>query len=253
MPNRARVKLPGRCFPCAGSKSAPVLAGWSYFITFSCELLIPEAPSLEASVGENSMQGGNEPHLLSSVLPSFHWNFLSFPPSILRVCTFEIAGVWVISDPKAVAPVCLFLYKYIFERKKLVPVTFSQRMSQVPSDLWGREFWVHSLPTFSFGVRINWQVKNYFRQQTLPVATVICNLRRQMPRFGVPGSHAHLTAQMCPPRFHLWASFPTLDVHLHVLSVSRAPPNPPGSTLHLRTATLPSCAHTCSCSHGHIS
>ena len=212
MPSRARVKPSGRFVLRAGSKSAPVLTGWSYFITFSCELLIPEALSLEASVGENSTQGGNEPHLLWSVLLFSHWNFLSFPPSVSRVCAFEIAGVWVISGPNAIAPVCLFFYKYIFERKKLVPVTFSQRMSQVPSDLWGREFWAHSLPTFSFGVRINRQVKNYFRQQTLPVATMICNLRRQMPRFGVPGSHSHLTAQMCPPRFHLRVSFPTPGV-----------------------------------------
>lgn len=141
--------------------------------------------------------------------------------------------------------VCSFINIFLKE-KKLVPVTFSQCMSQVPSDLWGREFWVHPLPTFSFGVRINRQVKNYFHQHTLPVATAICNLRRQMPRFGVPGSHSHLTAQMCPPGFHLRVSFPALGVSFARPRRHLLLSKPAGNTLRLRTATLPSCAHTCS-------
>lgn len=68
-----------------------------------------------------------------------------FSPSFLSVCAFEIAGVWVISGPSAVAGVCLFFYKYFFERKKLVPVTFSQRMSQVTCEDVSSEYMLYPL------------------------------------------------------------------------------------------------------------
>lgn len=85
----------------SGSNRLRSRPGWVYFITLSCELLIPEALGSRQGLEKTGEEEMN-PAYLQVLLLFFPWNF-RVAPSSLSVCAFEIANVWVISNP-----VCLF-------------------------------------------------------------------------------------------------------------------------------------------------
>lgn len=80
----------------SGSNHLPPRRGWVYFITLSCELLIPEALSSRRGFEKTGEEEMN-PAYFQVLLLFFPWNFL-VACSSLSVCAFEIANVWVISN-----------------------------------------------------------------------------------------------------------------------------------------------------------
>lgn len=130
-------------------------------------------------------------------------------------------------------------------KEKLIPVAFSQCVSQVPSDHEDVSSEKISLPTSSFGMRINWYEKNDFHQQSLPVATIICNLKGQMCDSGDKDSSLSLKhagpSPLCSPRLPLrpfppkpWC--PRTSLYF----------GPSGHAFCLMTSNLPTCPLTCS-------